>query len=190
MVSRRNFSFLPVFFTTLGVVFVIAVIVRLRAYTPAAASESAPSESAAPTTTAAAAVRRPQEQYEIVEGPPKVVKSTVPQRKSARDEAFERLLRTSSASQGTTIATASTGTTQQRVAPPAPAPLSRTSAATPRSVTPAQARPALTTTSSSAKPVRSTDPGQTTSRGDTSKDPKDPTSDTTPPQLISVDFNP
>ncbi|MGZ7032275.1 MAG: hypothetical protein ACXVIJ_09915, partial [Thermoanaerobaculia bacterium] len=173
---------------TLGVVFVIAVIVRLRAYTPVA-SESAPSESAASTTTAAPAVRRTQEPYEIVEAAPKVVKSAVPQRKSARDEAFERLLRTSSTSQGTTTATASTGTIQQRVAPPAPAPLSRTSAATPRSVTPPPARPVLTTTSSSAKTVRSTDPGQTTSRGD-SRDPKDPTSDTTPPQLISVDFNP
>jgi len=38
--------------------------------------------------------------------------------------------------------------------------------------------------------VRSPDQPPTTSRGDVPKDPKDPTSDTTPPQLISVEFNP
>jgi hypothetical protein len=192
---RRKLPFLPTFFITLGVVFVIAVVVRLRAYTPTGARENTASSAAQRTPGDGSSAGGQQTPYEVVqEGPAAAGATAGTERQSS--ETLGRLLRRKNATptlsippRTTTVPATPRPTSTPAVAPPKPAPPPRVVAAA--AVIPS-ARQTSQTTPSAVRPVRNTDQAPSDTRGEVPREPKDkdPTSDTTPPQLLSVDFNP
>ena len=196
MSSRRDSRFLPIFFIVLGIVFLIAVWVRIRAYTPAVAREH--DEKAAPSTTsrvtsgsATSPVIAPEMTYTIEPDEDPVALAA---RRAA--EAQERLLRVPIAAATRTAAPTGIASAQR------PAVSASTKTAT-TSRTPAAVASTAPPRSSQASSGGSSTGGQTarssasSSTRDTRKEtpadernPKDATSDTTPPQLVSIEFNP
>src|SRR5689334_7664253 len=67
--SRPRFGFLPIFFTVLGVVFVVAVFFRIRSYQEPERPLRGTVDATATTTSGDASKRRLDEQPIIVEGP-------------------------------------------------------------------------------------------------------------------------
>ena len=192
MASRRNSRFLPVFFTILGVVFLIAVWVKVRSHTPAEAREQAEKTTSRITSNAPAEpTTQPPVTYTIE---PDADPVELAARRAA--QAQERLL------QSPITAPSAAGTSAQAASTPRPATTSIAVTATsaPMSRTPSPAmpvsakRPSQASSGSSSSTSQTRPSGSTTnSRRETPADernPKDPTSDTTPPQLVSIDFNP
>lgn len=191
MASRRKLPFLPVFFIALGIVFAIAVVLRLRSYQPAVAREAAGALASPSTSGAVPRSTARSVPLDIVhEAAPAPPAQTTTARRTRREVEFERLLRAQSATGSLSIPSSPKAVASVR--PPAPAVASVSTRPGPSVRPPAPAPPGrapqTTATASVTRPaVRTTEPTPSETRRDP---PKDPTSDTTPPQLISVDFNP
>jgi len=200
MASRRNSRFLPIFFTVLGVVFIIAVYVKLRAHVPAAASESAVTQ--VQTTSSVAETVVSQQDVQVIAPPstysmnPNADPIEAAAARAAAEQ--EKLLSAPlAAAPPVTTTRPSGGAPTPAVARPAPATGAQGSGS-PRPAAggrdAAQRSAQQTNVSQGSRvngPSSSHEPGGTSTRTDTPREgPKDPTSDTTPPQLISVDFAP
>jgi len=199
MTRRFRFSFLPAFFTLLGVVFVVAVFLRVRAYS---SMEAAGSQIAASGTVAAPGVPTTRTAAEpgtgvVMEGePPAATENTgtFSRGMSEREQRYNELLAQKVAP---AAGAGAVQVTPVKQAPPAPSSFYSkvvtpiVNAFTGNKPAPAPPRPQP----QSQPPVpRSNGNSGNNGKGDSgNKDPrhdKDPSSDTTAPQLVAVEFTP
>jgi hypothetical protein len=197
MNRRLRLSFLPAFFTLLGAVFVMAVIVRVRAYSSMDAPGSqiaASGTMAAPGVPSTRAVTNPDVAVVTEGGAPDVaerVGSSSPV-VSAREQRYNELLaqKVASAPPGSGSAPA------VQPVPPKPQPsfISKVIAPIVNAFTGNKPAPVPRPQPMSQPPAPRSSGDHSSSNGDNgNKDPrhdKDPSSDTTAPQLVAVDFTP
>lgn len=164
----RRFSFLTVFLTCLTIAFAIAVVVRIRAYRSSVVDGQPPLSE---TTTAGGAAATDTGAGASSTGTIVSVSPAAEQRARMR----EQLLRETqpAAAPSAVTQTVAQPRRAQQPAPTAAAPVSREPLPPPKVVAVAQPQP------SHANPVSAVAPA-----------PKDPNSDTTPPQLLSIEFDP
>jgi hypothetical protein len=184
----RRSRFLPVFFTVLTLAFVIVLVVRLgndmREQTIAAAKPPAPPATARVTTS-----QQPAFNQTPGSGP-----------NAGRASAGQTVIATQTDGLKPVPRSGASPRTATKPAPqpqPQPSIISRVLAPIARVIAPAtQAKPAATQTSQQPPQISSSSSQTpTSSRGpdkqtDKPTDPKDPNSDSTPPQLMSVEFSP
>jgi hypothetical protein len=188
---RVQISFLSAFLTLLTVAFATAVMVRVRSYTGKRATESAASSTTAATASAASGSMKPRATFEPLpaDSAPTTsssatVAATPTPAAMTRAQRFRELLAASISA----IAPAAAPVAAQQLAPqPKPAaPQPKPIVTTPRQPPPNASRPP------GSAPAGPNQPG--TGSGDKPKtqptDPKDPNSDTVPPQLLSIAFDP
>jgi hypothetical protein len=195
MNRRLRFSFLPAFFVLLGAVFVVAVILRVRAYSSmeAAGSQIAASGTlAAPGVPSTRAATNPDMAVVTEQEPSGVTESigSSTQVISARERRYNELL-----AQKVAAAPAGSGSSNAPLQPvavkPQPSFLSKVVAPIVNAFT--GNKPAAV-----PRPQPLSQPPVPRNSGDHSadsgnRDPKhekDPSSDTTAPQLVAVDFTP
>ena len=196
MPARRDSRFLPVFFTVLSVVFVIAVFVKLRSYTPASARETTTARTTttakpqtntvAPTATTSSASKTTT--YEIVPDEPaasrREVASSTPSAPQGLVDMILPQQPVQSQPQPLVRVPSATGS---------PSIPSRSSAASRPATSPAQQQQQQNRSqSSSSNGTQSASSTTKNTSGGTKETPadNDPSSDTQPPQLVSIDFTP
>jgi len=200
MASRRDSRFLLTFFTVLGVVFVIAVYVKLRAYVPAEAREN---DAQKVQTTSSATEIVVAQDVQVIAPPSTYImnpNADPVEAAAARAAAEQEKLLSAPLPAGPapTITKPPVVSTPAARRPAGTVPVAQPGGASSRMASAgrdaaqrASQQSNVTQSSRSNGPSTSHEPGSTTTRTDTPKEnPKDPTSDTTPPQLVSVDFAP
>ncbi|HYM62678.1 MAG TPA: hypothetical protein VEZ11_17470 [Thermoanaerobaculia bacterium] len=198
MTSGRKISFLPVFFTVTGVAFALVITWRVHSYTTVDARADQTGSSSDPASRRATAGRSTGGALTSSEADGTAggaAAQTIASRggvgvaesdrsRAAREQRFRELLAAGDQ--------AAKNNPQQRGPSPAPPnqpppPKPDPPSALQRLVAPIANL--FSGNSASSSSVPSTPPPKT-STNTTSADPKDPTSDNTPPQLLSVEFSP
>jgi hypothetical protein len=191
---RVQISFLSVFLTLLTVAFATALMVRVRTYTVKPATESAAPSTAAPATSSTVGSKPSQVTFEPLpsDGTTSATSSSVPvattsSAATTRAQRFRELL----AAGISAIAPSAAPAAQELAALPKPV-----------SAPPQTKPPAPVSKPSSARPQGSmaggsaaggsSQPGSSTENKPKppTNDPHDPNSDTVPPQLLSIAFDP
>jgi hypothetical protein len=188
---RLQISFLSVFLTLLTVAFATAVMVRVRSYTVKTATESAASSTTAATISVASNSNRSGTTFEPLPGNAVTTSSsaatpatTSSPAATTRAQRFRELL----AAGISAIAPSAAPAVTQQLTAPQPKPASpQTKPPAPVSKQPAGRAPGSI--------VGSGGPNQPNSNTENKPktqpaDPHDPNSDTTPPQLLSIAFDP
>jgi hypothetical protein len=186
---RVQISFLSAFLTLLTVAFAAALVVRVRAYSGRTVTESSESAAAAAGTNAATRSHRNADGTFSGEPSPagataikQVSSSSNASAASARARRFRELLALGAPKVDVPPPTidAPVKTVVPPVAPKTQTPVSR----------PTQASNAFRGSGASGTVGSGGQPSSNSKPGTSTSDPKDPNSDTTPPQLISIAFEP
>lgn len=188
MPPKLRISFLTVFMTTLTLAFGVALAMRVRSYSrpalPAAAASVAPETAASATTMPAT----PASTGTIVEVPVAATHAIASgavssgERPLTRAERFRRLLALPPpSSQPATLA---------QTTPPPPRPQPAAPPSRPRPVVPQHTAPAPVRNTGGGGPMTQAPQSSSNGRQQPGADPNDPTSDSIPPQLMAVEFNP
>jgi hypothetical protein len=191
---RVQISFLSVFLTLLTVAFAMAVVVRLRSYTVKPATESAAPSTIPATTSAAPGSRASQVTFEPLpsDSAATATSSSVPvattsSAATTRAQRFRELL---AAGISAIAPSAAPAAVQQLTPQPKPVPA------------PQQTKPPAPVSKPSTRPQGTMAGGSTTGGSNQpgsstenkpkppTNDPRDPNSDTAPPQLLSIGFDP
>ncbi len=177
----RRASFLTIFLTTLSVAFAVALVIRIRSYRdapPDARTPPAAVEFAAPPPTQAPATYTLQS---LDEHGANVASPAVAARARRRAE----ILREAQATPAPLVNSPNTTTAKPSTIKPAPVP--------PKTVAVRTQQPAPPARTEASRPIVASPsaPGSSRSSGaQTTTAPKDPNSDTAPPQLLGIDFDP
>ncbi len=187
--ARPKFAFLPAFFITLGVLFCIALWLRIRTYRDAAPADQSRAQTSAAKAGTQAAGMRPSAPFTaapIATTTPPVAENAPRRTRRAAPVPFVPPPPPAAASAGMTAA-------KPRPAPATPAKPSLFS----RIVTPIVNAISGNSSGSSSSSGPQTSSGRTPSTGtsgtsgtSSTADPNDPNSDTQPPQIVSIAFNP
>jgi hypothetical protein len=191
---RVQISFLSVFLTLLTVAFATALMVRVRSYTVKTATEAATSSTTMATASAKSGSTGPHATFEpLPADTPATTSSSVPvattssPAASTRAQRFRELLAASISAIAPSAAPAAAQQLMPQPKPTPPPPQTRPPA--PVSRQPNGPRNPMSPVGGNAG--GSNQPGSSNStEKKTPVDPKDPNSDTTPPQLLSISFDP
>src|SRR3954451_14660805 len=197
MRRRVQISFLSVFLTLLTVAFATAVMVRVRSYSGTTATESAaPSSMTARTASKASSPNAPRTTFEPLPADSTVSPSASPApaattsspAATTRAQRFRELL----AAGISAIAASAAPAAAPQLTPqpkPVPGPLPGKPVAPPRQ--PVGSHPQSSMAGAGVGGGTGQPGSSTESKPKTpTNDPKDPNSDTTPPQLLSINFDP
>ncbi|HEX9162777.1 MAG TPA: hypothetical protein VF980_13815 [Thermoanaerobaculia bacterium] len=187
--ATPRLGFLPVFFSVLGIAFAIAVVVRVRSYSNEATPVRGIVVATAPDATSAP----------VVSVGSRTTSGTGEQQGDQPAERARKRAATSTADWKiipvTGPAPTSKTTTRTETAPPAPPPslLSRIVAPIVNAVRGGPPKPAAQPAPAQTPPSMQSSGGgrpSTDTGAQTSTQPKDPNSDTQPPQIVSISFSP
>ena len=181
----RRSRFLPLFFTVLTIAFVIVLVLRLRSdmREEKIAAANAPLPPAPTETVAEVPPVQPVQDYTRAPGAPAVSPLTTPSATT-----YDRELRAAGNREPVTKRQPEKPSLISRVL----APIARVLTPAPAKATPAPPKPTPSTGTQPPPMQSSSSASSSPPHGNEGQpaQPKDPTSDTTPPQLISVEFSP
>jgi len=191
---RVQISFLSVFLTLLTVAFATALMVRVRTYTVKTASEPAAAPSTMATTSAASASTAPHATFEpLPDDAQATTSSAVPvattsSAATTRAQKFRELLAAGISAIAPTAAPAAAQqlTPQPKPAPPPP----QTRPPAPVSKPVNGPRNPMSPAGGPAGGNNQSGSGSNAQQKPAAADPRDPNSDTVPPQLLSISFDP
>ena len=195
MAAKVRLSFLPVFLTLLSIAFTVALAFRIRTYramepgavvaeaqtNAAPPSVGAPAPGRAADPTAAGPISAP-------EGGRGAHAAAETAHAVSREQRYRELLAMGNTPEAAAVKSAAEAQQQSKKSAPAPQPqsaLSRLLQPLVNAVTGGSSKPQQPIQQSPQQTQHADDP-----HSKQSQDPKDPNSDTTPPQLLSIEFQP